>query len=514
VHISGPNRPRAWPEWVASTGIEHPLEIIEETHDAIDSLIDRALADGEDDRDARIDDVVVAVRTHVDVTRRVLFPMVRRVGDEVGERLADAAEAQERALLDLVAGIDATNPRQALQDIGVAMHDHAAVGDDILALLRTQLDPVERESLADGLAAAQATSTVSRLYRNASKAQVPAPTEHPEQQDDGHALDHQAAESTQVVEVAPLVVPTPIGNRAIPIELPDPTPVRQKPRTTSALSRLLVGVDGSVAAAAALRWAGRLAGHVGAEVLVANVFEPEQAEVSPDEYQKLLTGAEDRLAEWADPLSDSDLHHQCLQLTGPPDTLLAAARSEHADLLVVGTRGAGRHAALHLGSMAHHLAHHTGGPLAIVPLDGADADIGRIVLGVDGSEGSAAAVSWCAAVAPALGAEVFAVCALEPRARRTFKGDGRWRDAAEAAISSEWVAPLRTAGIAVRTRVVDDAHPLAALADAAAEENADLLIVGTRGLSEIGGVRLGRLPLQLVHHTRVPVVLVPPAEHG
>ena len=32
----------------------------------------------------------------------------------------------------------------------------------------------------------------------------------------------------------------------------------------------------------------------------------------------------------------------------------------------------------------------------------------------------------------------------------------------EAAISSEWVAPLRDAGVTVRTRIVEGKHPVAA----------------------------------------------------
>ena len=84
---------------------------LDDVHDAIEALIDRAIADGEEDLDDRIDDVVIAVRTHVDVTKRVLVPMVRRVGDDEGDRLADAAEAQERTLLRLVGEIDRSNAR-------------------------------------------------------------------------------------------------------------------------------------------------------------------------------------------------------------------------------------------------------------------------------------------------------------------------------------------------------------------------------------------------------------------
>ena len=66
-------------------------------------------------------------------------------------------------------------------------------------------------------------------------------------------------------------------------------------------------------------------------------------------------------------------------LDGPPEVLLEAAEAEHADLLVVGNRGAGGLAGLHVGSVAHHLAHHTGRPLAIVPSPTAHDHPGTIV---------------------------------------------------------------------------------------------------------------------------------------
>ena len=108
-----------------------------------------------------------------------------------------------------------------------------------------------------------------------------------------------------------------------------------------------------------------------------------------------------------------------------------------------------------------------------------------------------------------------AVCAFDPHPRWGFGDDvSAWRATAEEAISAERIAPLRAAGAVVRTRIVEGKHPLSALERVAAEEGAGLFVVGTRGLSEVGGLRLGRLPLQLVHHTHLPVVLVPPADRS
>jgi nucleotide-binding universal stress UspA family protein len=268
---------------------------------------------------------------------------------------------------------------------------------------------------------------------------------------------------------------------------------------------LLVGVDGSPAAATALGWAGRFARPLGGRIVVANVFEPSQAELAPADYVALLDEAGRRLeGEWSRPLRGAPGPHRALQLTGGPDRLVDAAADEDA-VLVVGTRGTGRSPGLHLGSLAHHLAHHVRGPLAIVPLDGATRTADRIVVGIDGSSGSAAAASWCASIAAASGAEVVAVCVSEPRSRWGLGG------VAEDAVSDDWTAPLRAAGVTVRTRVVEGRHPAAELRAIAAAEAAGLLVVGAREAGGAFGRRLVRVPLQLVHLARLPVVMVPPA---
>jgi len=281
------------------------------------------------------------------------------------------------------------------------------------------------------------------------------------------------------------------------------------------VKRLLVGVDGSEAAAAALGWAGRLAARIDAEVIVAHVFRAEQAEVSADDYEELARDAERRLgAEWSGPLQGTDVAHRGLLLTGAPDALIEAAVREDVDLLVVGPRGRGGFAGLHMGSLAHHLTHYTRRPLGIVPEPGAGSALDRIVVGVDGSEGSVAALDWCAGLAGAAKVEVIAVYAFEPFAEWVLESDPHsWRQTAEDKMETEWVVPLRAAGVSVRTRVIRDIHPVAALAAAADEEDAGLVVVGTRGLSGVVGLRLGRVPIQLVHHTQLPVVLVPPVDH-
>jgi nucleotide-binding universal stress UspA family protein len=48
------------------------------------------------------------------------------------------------------------------------------------------------------------------------------------------------------------------------------------------------------------------------------------------------------------------------------------------------------------------------------------------------------------------------------------------------------------------------------IADMAAENGADLIIVGTRGHSALGGVLLGGVTQRLLHVAPCPVLMVPP----
>jgi nucleotide-binding universal stress UspA family protein len=281
--------------------------------------------------------------------------------------------------------------------------------------------------------------------------------------------------------------------------------------------RILVGVDGSDGAAAALGWAAGLAQATGGELVLTTVFSPDQAELPPGRYEELLQSARRHLgADWSDPVAASEVPHRPLLLTGHPDTLLEAAERENADLVVVGPRGIGGFAGLHIGSLAHHLAHHTTRPLAIVPSPGAAPTFDRLVVGVDGSEGAARAVRWCADLARTTDAEVIAVYVFEPLVEWVAESDPRsWRQAAERELRDDWVAPLHEAGVRMRTRIIEDIHPVAGLAAVMKKERAGVAVVGARGGGGFHGLRLGRIPLQLVHHTQRPVVLVPrPATGG
>jgi nucleotide-binding universal stress UspA family protein len=139
--------------------------------------------------------------------------------------------------------------------------------------------------------------------------------------------------------------------------------------------------------------------------------------------------------------------------------------------------------------------------------------IKRIIVGVDGSAGSAKALSLTAELAAATGAEVVAVHAFEPLALvgkiEPPLDFVKIKHETEEILRTEWCAPLAGADVPFRTVVVEE-DPVHALVDTAKAEGGDLIVVGTRGLGSVRGAVLGSVANKLPHKAHVPVVIVPP----
>lgn len=278
------------------------------------------------------------------------------------------------------------------------------------------------------------------------------------------------------------------------------------------MRRLLVGTDGSVSGQVAVGWAAGVALATDADLVVASAWKPSQSEVSPETYERLRAEARRNLDDkWSSVVREAGVKYEARILEGDPrSALLDVAEGDDVDLLVTGTRGTGSHPhALHLGSVAHHLVHHTTRLLATVPASARSGWPTRVLVGVDGSEGSAHAVEWCRDVARPLASEVIAVHASEPFGQRAGQSGPESGDTGLREKVEEWVAPLHEAGIPTRGLVLQQ-EPVAALTEAAIRQQAGLVVVGTRGLGGFSGLRLGATALKVLHRSGLPVVLVPP----
>jgi nucleotide-binding universal stress UspA family protein len=135
---------------------------------------------------------------------------------------------------------------------------------------------------------------------------------------------------------------------------------------------------------------------------------------------------------------------------------------------------------------------------------------GRVVVGVDGSPSSRRALRWALEQAEATGAKVVAVLAWQvPRNFGTgvmVMPGAQWDAEARNTLRSA-VAPASSERprVAVEQRVVEG-HPVEVLLHEA--RDADLLVVGNRGLGGFAGALLGSVSQHCVHHATCPVVVI------
>jgi nucleotide-binding universal stress UspA family protein len=207
-------------------------------------------------------------------------------------------------------------------------------------------------------------------------------------------------------------------------------------------------------------------------------------------------------------------------VTAGPAAQKLVDRSADANMLVVGSRGRGAVRSALLGSVALHCATHARCPVVVVrPGAVGRPQQSRVVVGVDGSDRSRAALVAAVGEAGRRGADVVAVAAFDIAAY--------WADLYTMALPSvdqiradvlrgaeEMVADvLRTTeqpGVPVPHVRLELMRGAATdlLVQVAAE--ADLLVVGSRGRGAMRGLLLGSVALHCVMHAPCPVMVVHP----
>lgn len=138
----------------------------------------------------------------------------------------------------------------------------------------------------------------------------------------------------------------------------------------------------------------------------------------------------------------------------------------------------------------------------------------RVVVGIDGSAGSGRALRWAADEAGEHGAELYVVMAYAiPAPPLTigygappWRSDDAWRGDAEALLQATLTETLGDEPASrVRSEVVEGS-PAKALIEAS--EQADLLVVGTRGHGGFAGMLLGSVSQHLAAHAACTVAVV------
>ncbi len=286
--------------------------------------------------------------------------------------------------------------------------------------------------------------------------------------------------------------------------------------TTMQQGAVVVGVDASAASEAALEWAvDHAVSRRRALVIAHGAGEPGAARELFDleETRKSLRIAARRVTDAAFGVARRRAPDLEITVTAPlrdaRTTLLALA--DRASIIVVGTRGRGAVRARLLGSVSEGVAEHASCPVAVVRPVRAEHARGDVVVGVDGSPASTAALE-----------EAFATASAEHRtldvvhswsAGETYvglNGPGHRLDVIDEhfRLLTEILSGYaeKYPDVTVERRLPDQL-PVDALV--AASRTAAVLVVGSRGRGGFTGL-LGSVSRSVLERAECPVMVVRP----
>jgi nucleotide-binding universal stress UspA family protein len=278
---------------------------------------------------------------------------------------------------------------------------------------------------------------------------------------------------------------------------------------------IVVGIDGSPQANAALRWAVPEATMRNVRLTLVHaaaplpVVFPEQPEATAQQVlDDAIRVVEDITDDHSRPRIASEL------ISGAP-VLALVELSNRADMIVVGSRGNGPVKRLLLGSVSTGLVHHAHCPVAVIHREDSSPRSGPVLVGVDGSPASERATVIAFDEASRRGTDLVALYA--------------WTDAEVPDLPSrEWTGLTRTSWSALQSeaeetlserlagyrerypdvtvqRVVVPNHPAQHLIERS--ESAQLVVVGSHGRGGFEGMLLGSVSTAVVNAVNTPVIV-------
>lgn len=309
-----------------------------------------------------------------------------------------------------------------------------------------------------------------------------------------------------------------------------------EPTTPAPFRKLLVPLDGSPASRQALPYALAVGGDGAVITLLQVIPDAEplrkpfgQIAMTAEEVRAMLTDLAAKVLDQAIAESgvDAGRFETVVRFGDVTDTILTVADEVGADAVVMATAGRGAIGRLALGSVTDRVVRHSERPVLVVrEAEEGAADvhpaIARLVVPLDGSERSRAALPVAAGLAGRLGVAIALISVVEQHAAMVGAASaggfafstetyGTLEDELEVAGReglARGEAALAGSGARVSTEL---AHGSAAGAIMDFVGPSDLIVMTSRGQGGVARWLLGSVADKLLRHAPAPVLLVPPA---
>ena len=287
----------------------------------------------------------------------------------------------------------------------------------------------------------------------------------------------------------------------------------------AAKGAVVLGYDGTPRSDAALEWAARYAMTHGRPLRIVHAA---GLPTAYDTFSGVQMNREDLLAIGQQVLDTAVLRAQDLAPGLTADTHVALGNAhqvllesaEDAHLLVVGSRGRGTLASMLLGSVSVDLTAHAPCPVVVVRPEKDRARFGpylrHVVVGVDGTEASRGALDLAFELAATERKPLAVVHAWG--AAGVYKDLLSYEARLDVAEEHELSVAESIAGYAERypdvhvTQHQEEEDPARALV--LASEDADLVVLGSRGRGDAASVVFGSVSRYVVEHASCPVLVV------
>lgn len=279
------------------------------------------------------------------------------------------------------------------------------------------------------------------------------------------------------------------------------------------ISHILVGTDGSrygdTACAFGMDLAGKLSARLtGVHVLDSRLLEgPLMADISGwigaqpyghqlAQFREVLEKKGRAVADaFTERCAESGIEGAGVLRMGHPSRVLLD-EEEQADLMVLGQRGL--HADLlgdSMGSVVERVVRHSVKPCLVTPES--FCDVSKLVAAYDGSDHARHALAQAISLARALDLELILLTVTEQEAA-----------AAAERLGAEALQEAESQGCRAVTLVCEGRRPGQAILEGAAEQGADMIVMGAYGHSRIREMILGSTTHFVITHSDLPVMLV------